>query len=252
LNTSDSVCIVVVDDEPEIREEVCEALGFGGFHGVGVGTVDEFWRLAQNQAIGLVIVDLMLPGSSGNDLAREIRAVSDVGIVIVTGRGDVTDAIVALELGADDFIQKPVHARELLARVKAVLRRSGVGHRIQPDSVGDMDDEQQVASPAVTFLEWEFDLGARTLTAPSGSEVELTTAEYDLLRLFVERPRITRTRDWLLDQLHGPQWVGYDRGVDGLVSRLRRKLMMADQRCASLFKSVRGVGYMFTATVTRK
>ena len=122
------MCIVVVDDEPEIREEVCEALGFGGFHGVGVGTVDEFWRLAQSQAIGLVIVDLMLPGSSGNDLAREIRAVSDVGIVIVTGRGDVTDAIVALELGADDFIQKPVHARELLARVKAVLRRSGVGH----------------------------------------------------------------------------------------------------------------------------
>ena len=115
-----------------------------------------------------------------------------------------------------------------------------------------MDDEQEVASPAVIFLEWEFDLGARTLTAPCGTDVELTTAEYDLLRLFVERPRITRTRDWLLDQLHGPQWVGYDRGVDGLVSRLRRKLMTADQRCASLFKSVRGVGYMFTATVTRK
>ncbi|MAP12516.1 MAG: hypothetical protein CMQ61_10745 [Gammaproteobacteria bacterium] len=106
------------------------------------------------------------------------------------------------------------------------------------------------SSSALKFLDWTFDLEARTLAAPSGLPVELTTTEYDLLKLFVERPRIARSRVWLLDELHGPQWVGYDRGIDGLVSRLRRKLVQADERCTGLFKSIRGVGYMFTAPVS--
>ena len=245
----ESVCVVVVDDEPEIREEVCEALSFGGFEAIGVPNVPEFWELASTRKIGLVIVDLMLPGGSGTELTRQIRAVSEVGILMVTGRGDITDAIVALELGADDFLQKPVHARELLARARAVLRRSGPEHEICHNTDAKEHDYEG-SSSALKFLDWTFDLEARTLTAPSGLPVELTTAEYDLLKLFVERPRIARSRDWLLDELHGPQLVGYDRGVDGLVSRLRRKLVQADERCTGLFKSIRGVGYMFTASVS--
>jgi two-component system phosphate regulon response regulator OmpR len=188
----------------------------------------------------LVLLDLGLPDADGLVLAREIRARSEVGLIILTGRGDEVDRIVGLEIGADDYIVKPFNLREVLARVKSVLRR------LQPAGTGGMFRAGQ--SRFFRFERWSFDLDLRRLTRPNGVEAQLSTGEFDILSIFVVNAGRVLTREFLMEQTRGRAWEAYDRTIDAQVSRLRRKLEV-DPAEPQMLKSVRGVGYVFAAKV---
>jgi DNA-binding response OmpR family regulator len=232
--------VLILEDDRATLEEVEETLIDGGFDTLSAGNMQEFKDLGKQHIIDFFLIDLNLPDGNGLTLAKEIRAESDVGIIIVSGKSSEIDRVVGLEIGADDYITKPFSSRELLARVQSVLRRT---HRSTWPKTAN-DSEEGVAE----FLDWTLDLGSRHLRLKDGTGIELTTAEYDLLKAFVESPNRVLSRDFLLDQLHGLDWAGYDRGIDGLVSRLRRKIQQPLQP-EPLIKTVRGVGYMFTASV---
>jgi DNA-binding response OmpR family regulator len=232
--------VLILEDDRATLEEVEETLIDGGFNTLSAGNMQEFKDLGKQHIIDFFLIDLNLPDGNGLTLAKEIRTESDVGIIIVSGKSSEIDRVVGLEIGADDYITKPFSSRELLARVQSVLRRT---HRSTWPKTAN-DSEEGVAE----FLDWTLDLGSRHLRLKDGTGIELTTAEYDLLKAFVESPNRVLSRDFLLDQLHGLDWAGYDRGIDGLVSRLRRKIQQPLQP-EPLIKTVRGVGYMFTASV---
>jgi two-component system OmpR family response regulator len=235
--------VLILEDDRATLEEVRETLIDGGFVTLSAGNIRECEDLSGLHIIDLFLIDLNLPDGNGLTLAKEIRAESDVGIIIVTGKTSEIDRVVGLELGADDYITKPFSPRELLARVQSVLRRthgSTWPRRAKDSGVGIAE-----------FLDWTLDLGSRHLRLQDGTGIELTTAEFDLLKAFVESPNRVLSRDFLLDQLHGLDWSGYDRGIDGLVSRLRRKIQQPLQP-EPLIKTVRGVGYMFTASVKNR
>ena len=178
----------------------------------------------------------MLPGEDGLTLARSLRSQSDIGIIILTGRGETVDRIIGLEMGADDYLPKPVHLRELLARVKSVLRRVRA------------DEAPQPARSRVRFAGWSLDLSSRELLSPAGQQVRLTTGEFDLLAAFVNNPNQVLSRDRLLDLARNREAGPFDRTIDVQVGRLRRKLE-DDPQNPSLIKTVRGSGYIFTPTV---
>jgi DNA-binding response OmpR family regulator len=234
--------VLILEDDKATLEEVEETLIDGGFDTLSAGNMQEFKDLGKQHIIDFFLIDLNLPDGNGLTLAKEIRAESDVGIIIVSGKSSEIDRVVGLEVGADDYITKPFSSRELLARVQSVLRRTQKSTWPRTAS----GSEEGVAE----FLDWTLDLGSRHLRLQDGTGVELTTAEYDLLKAFVESPNRVLSRDFLLDQLHGLDWAGYDRGIDGLVSRLRRKIQQPLQP-EPLIKTVRGVGYMFTASVKK-
>ena len=193
-------------------------------------------------SVDLVLLDLGLPDGDGLNLARELRVQSEIGIIIVTGRSDDIDRIVGLEVGADDYIVKPFNLREVLARVKSVLRR------LQPagSATGESLSDQEI----IHFDGWTFDLGRRQLTSPDGVDVALTTGEFDLLSVFIQHSGRVLTRDYLMDQTRGRSWEAFDRSIDAQVSRVRRKI--DDPKNPKLLKSVRGAGYVFTAKVERE
>ncbi len=237
--------VLVLDDDPDILNEVSEALTREGYDVVTARDAREMWAATEKQDIDLFILDLMLPGDSGLNLARGIRRKSDVGIIIATGKTEETDRVVGLEIGADDYITKPFSPRELAARVKSVLRRTkGSVYR-------GSETEPGRAAEIAEFGDWRMDLAAHRLTGPDGEEVALTTAEFELLRTLVESPNRVHSRDHLLDRIHGREWAGYDRGVDGLISRLRRKIE-SDLDASPYIKTIRGAGYLFAAKVTKK
>ncbi len=188
----------------------------------------------------LVVLDLMLPGESGLDFAKWLRAQGDVPIVMLTAMADETDRIVGLELGADDYLSKPFNPRELLARVRAVLRRAS----------GEAGAPSAAPAKSIRFGGWTLEPSRRRLLNPDGAEVPLTGGEYELLQVLVERPNRVLTRDMLMDLLRGRQAGPFDRAIDVAVSRLRRKLE-DDGRNPSLIKTVRGGGYVLAATVER-
>lgn len=235
---SDTAHILIVDDQQEICDVVQEYLTGEGYRvstahdGAGMRRV-----LAQSPA-DLVILDLMLPGEDGLTLARSLRSESGIGIIILTGRGETVDRIIGLEMGADDYLPKPFHLRELLARVKSVLRRvqSRIGEGPQP------------SRSRARFAGWNLDLSSRELMSPSGEEVRLTTGEFDLLAAFVNNANQVLTRDRLLDLARNREAGPFDRTIDVQVGRLRRKLE-DDPQNPSLIKTVRGTGYIFTPTV---
>jgi DNA-binding response OmpR family regulator len=229
--------ILIVDDHQDICELVQGYLTGEGYK-VSAAAGGVAMRKVMAQAdIDLVLLDLMLPGEDGLTLARTLRSESNVGIIILTGRGETVDRIIGLEMGADDYLPKPFHLRELLARVKSVLRRA---------SARDVTPE---AAPTVAvFNGWRLDLAARELTAPNGEEVRLTTGEFDLLTAFVGHPNQVLTRDRLLDLARNREAGPFDRTIDVQVGRLRRKLD-DDPTNPGLIKTVRGTGYIFTATV---
>ena len=236
--------IHVTEDDPDVRELISATLSGEGFEVLLAGSAAELRNLEDQSEIDLFLLDLTLPDDSGFSLAKEIRESSDAGIIIVTGRAGETDQVLGLELGADDYITKPFRPRELLARVHAVLRRRKAG-----PSTGD-DAQVTVDRTVLQFLEWRLDLDARSLHAPDAATVPLTTAEFELLLVFVESPKRVHSRDFLLDHIHGREWAGFDRGIDGLVSRLRKKIE-ADPRHPEIIKTVRGVGYIFASDVTK-
>jgi two-component system OmpR family response regulator len=195
-------------------------------------------RLLSQSAVDLVILDLMLPGEDGLTLARSLRSESGIGIIILTGRGETVDRIIGLEMGADDYLPKPFHLRELLARVKSVLRRA------QSRSA----DSSQSSRLRAQFAGWNLDMASRELLSPAGDEVRLTTGEFDLLAAFVNNANQVLSRDRLLDLARNREAGPFDRTIDVQVGRLRRKLE-DDPQNPTLIKTVRGSGYIFTPPV---
>jgi two-component system OmpR family response regulator len=240
--------LLLVDDDREIRELLARFLERHRFRVTAVRDGREARRSWANGHYQLVILDLMLPGESGLDLARWMRGQSDVPIVMLTAMGEETDRIIGLELGADDYVPKPFNPRELLARIRAVLRRAGEGHGSAdlPGGQGSRDHGSRVLG----FGGWSLDPARRRLLNPEGAEVALTAGEFDLLLALAERANRVLTRDMLLDLLRGRQAGPFDRAIDVAVSRLRRKLE-DDGRNAQLIKTVRGGGYVLAASVER-
>ncbi len=235
---NDLAHILVVDDQKEICEVVQEYLSGEGYRVSAAHDGSEMRRVMAQAPVDLVILDLMLPGEDGLTLARILRDESDVGIIILTGRGETVDRIIGLEMGADDYLPKPFHLRELLARVKSVLRRAS-----------SRTQEKPAASRSkARFAGWNLDLSTRELKSPGGSEVRLTTGEFDLLAAFVTNANQVLTRDRLLDLARNREAGPFDRTIDVQVGRLRRKLL-DDVQNPSLIKTVRGTGYIFTASV---
>ncbi len=231
--------ILVVDDDREIRDLLSRFLEKQGMRVTAARDAREARRVWPLGRYHLVVLDLMMPGEPGLDFARWLRGQSDVPIVILTAMGEETDRIVGLELGADDYVAKPFNPRELLARIRAVLRRaSGEGAAKEPPA------------KVIRFSGWTLEPSRRRLLNPDGAEVSLTGGEYELLLVLVERPNRVLTRDMLMDLLRGRQAGPFDRAIDVAVSRLRRKLE-DDGRNPSLIKTVRGGGYVLAATVER-
>ena len=235
---SDNGHILVVDDQKEICDVVQEYLTGEGYRVSTASDGSGMRRVLGQSHVDLVILDLMLPGEDGLTLARGLRDESGIGIIILTGRGETVDRIIGLEMGADDYLPKPFHLRELLARVKSVLRR------VQSRT----GEPSQTARTRARFAGWDLDLSSRELTSPASQEVRLTTGEFDLLAAFVNNPNQVLSRDRLLDLARNREAGPFDRTIDVQVGRLRRKLE-DDPQNPSLIKTVRGSGYIFTPTV---
>jgi two-component system OmpR family response regulator len=232
--------ILIVDDDREIRELLARFLERNRFRVTAARDGREArraWPLGNYQ---LVVLDLMLPGEGGLEVARWLRTQSDIPIVMLTAMGEETDRIIGLELGADDYLPKPFNPRELLARIRAVLRRS----------TDHGEKRTEISSKTIRFSGWTLEPVRRRLLNPDGVEVALTGGEYDLLVALVERANRVLTRDMLLDLLRGRQAGPFDRAIDVAISRLRRKLE-DDGRHAQLIKTVRGGGYVLAAEIER-
>ncbi len=235
--------ILVVDDEAPIRLLLRECFELEGYRvseaADGTALMAE---LAQSK-VDLITLDLKLGGENGLELARQVRSACNIPIVMITGKGDTIDRVVGLELGADDYIAKPFHVREVLARIKAVLRRyeaSFVENAVALHPAGEV----------YAFEEWKLDIPKRELKRASGSVQELTTAEFNMLEMFVKRPSRVLSRDNIMDLLKGHDWSPFDRSIDSLVVRVRKKIE-ANPETPKLIKTVRGVGYVFAADVRK-
>jgi two-component system OmpR family response regulator len=232
--------LLVVDDHREIRDLVSRFMSKHGFRVTVARDGTEMRKVLKSSAIDLVVLDLMLPGEDGLTLCRELRARSNVPIVMLTAMGEETDRIVGLEMGADDYLPKPFNPRELLARVRAVLRRA----QSLPEKGGLPD------AKVVRFGEWSFDTAKRELKQADGVVVPLSTGEFNLLMTFVQHPQRVLSRDQLLDLTHGHAAAPFDRSIDTQVSRLRRKIEN-DPKNPKIIKTVWGGGYVFTPPVER-
>jgi two-component system OmpR family response regulator len=230
--------ILIVDDDAEIRSLLCKYLVKNGLRATAVADGRGMWQALERARADLVVLDIMLPGDDGLTLCRNLRAKSDVPIIMLTARGEETDRIVGLEMGADDYLAKPFSARELLARIKAILRRA----RSLPDNM------RPDAARAIRFSGWTLDTVHRHLVSASGEVTPLSGAEYRLLRIFLEHPNRVLNRDQLVDLTQGRDADPLDRSIDVQVSRLRHRLH-DDPRDPRLIKTVRGEGYVLAADV---
>jgi two-component system, OmpR family, response regulator len=240
-----AVHIAILDDEVEITLLLANYLQGHGYRVTQLHSGRALMALMPADPPALVLLDLGLPGEDGFTIARQLREHWRCGLVIVTGRGDSVDKVVGLEVGADDYVTKPFDLRELLARIKAVLRR------IVPDVAAAHAPvaAQPEARSALGFAGWVLDLGARRLVSPQGPEVTLTTGEFDLLCAFAQHPGRVLSRDFLLGQTHRRESGPFDRTVDVQVGRLRKKLG-DDAEAPRLIKSVRNAGYILVPPVT--
>ena len=233
--------LLVVDDDPGIRDLVGEFLIQHGYTVDTAADGREMERAIERRAPDLVVLDLMLPGEDGLALCRKLRRPGGPAIIMLSAMGEETDRIVGLELGADDYLPKPCNPRELLARVRAVLRR-----RREPAGGGDG------LGVACGFAGWRLDLVRRELRSPHNVVVNLSSGEFSLLRAFAEHPGRILTRDQLLDFARGPQSDAFDRAIDVQISRLRKKLEDgAGSGDVELIRTVRNEGYLFTPKVAR-
>ncbi|KAA0686642.1 two-component system OmpR family response regulator [Azospirillum sp. OGB3] len=233
--------LLVVDDDREIRTLLSQFLTRHGFRVTGAKDGVEMMRTLDSARVDLIVLDLMMPGEDGLSLCRRLRAAPETAqtpVIMLTAMGEETDRIVGLEMGADDYLAKPFSPRELLARVKAVLRRAS-GPPVAGGATGK----------TLGFEGWTLDLAKRELRSPDGVLVQLSAGEYDLLVAFVEHPQRVLTRDQLLDLARGRSAVPFDRSIDVQVSRLRRKIE-PDPADPTMIKTVRGGGYLFTPAVT--
>jgi len=241
--------IAVLDDEVDITQLLANYLQSHGFRVTELHDGPSLMTLMGNDPADLVLLDLGLPGEDGFSIARRMRENWRCGLVIVTGRGDAVDKVVGLEVGADDYVTKPFDLRELVARVKAVLRR------LAPDDVSAAPSAAPTsAAPGISerlrFAGWQLDLAARSLTNPQGQNVPLTGGEFDLLSAFAQHPGRVLSRDFLLEKTRGREAAPFDRTIDVQVGRLRKKIE-ADADDPQIIKAVRGAGYILVPSVAR-
>jgi two-component system OmpR family response regulator len=234
--------ILLVDDDPGIRDLVSDFLGR---HGYDVTTAEDGAAMdraisASAQPFDLIVLDLMMPGEHGLEIARRLAGPGGPAIIMLSAMGEDSDRIVGLEVGADDYLPKPCNPRELLARIRAVLRR-----RIEPAAADP-------AGLVAEFDGWTLDLVRRELSSPDGVLISLSDGEFSLLRVFVDRPQQPLAREELLDLARGKGTDSYDRSIDVQISRLRRKLDSATNSHDELIRTVRNEGYMFTPKVVRR
>lgn len=230
--------ILIVDDDRGIRDLLADYLVKNGYRSSAVAEGKAAAALLAQSRVDLIVLDLMLPGEDGLTLCRNLRARSNIPIIMLTARGDETDRIVGLEMGADDYLAKPFNPRELLARIKGVLRRAGMlPHNLQPDDAN-----------SIRFAGWLLDVAARNLIAANGTVVALSGVEYKLLRVFLAHPNRILNRDVLMDLTAGREAEAFDRSIDVQISRIRQRLG-DDAREAQIIKTVRGEGYVLAANV---
>ncbi|MEM6375410.1 MAG: response regulator transcription factor [Pseudomonadota bacterium] len=235
--------ILVVDDEAKLRKLLVTCFEQEGYRTVEAEDAISAIRCFESERPDLITLDLRLGADSGLDVAREIKRQSDVPIVMVTGRDDVLDRIVGLEVGADDYIAKPFHIREVLARINAVLRRSGRDAR-----AAEMENGKALPAPFYRFEGWQVVPDRFEVTTPDGTSCDMTTAEFNLLMVFLERPKRILSREQLMEFLGGPSYAPLDRTIDNQVARLRKKIE-ADPAAPTIIRTVRGVGYSFASDV---
>lgn len=234
--------ILVVDDDRDIRELIVDYLLKSGYRAIGAANGKEMRAVLDKQAVDLVVLDIMMPGDDGLTLCRQLRSGQhkDLPILMLTARHDDMDRILGLEMGADDYVVKPFVARELLARIKAIMRR----FRTLPPNL-----QVTEAGRIIAFGDWQLDTSARHLLDPTGTIVALSGAEYRLLRVFVDHPQRVLTRDQLLNFTQGRDAELFERSIDLLVSRVRQRLN-EDARTPLYIKTVRSEGYVFSMPVS--
>ncbi|MGZ8915383.1 MAG: response regulator [Methylobacter sp.] len=231
--------ILVVDDDTELRHLLGDYLRKNGYQVTLAADGKDMRKSLDNGKIDLIVLDLMLPGDDGLVLCRNLRVSSNIPVIILTARGDETDRIIGLEMGADDYLSKPFNPRELLARIKSVLRRA----QALPDNVSAKEGRY------LCFAGWRLDTITRNLLAQDGLVVTLSGAEYRLLKIFLEHPNRILTRDQLLELMQGRDAEPFDRSVDVQISRLRLRLR-DDAKEPAIIKTVRGVGYLLATQVS--
>jgi two-component system, OmpR family, response regulator len=239
VNTTTPLHVLMVDDDPDVREIVSEYLSQNDFRVTTVSTGKEMLEILGREAIDLLLLDLRLPGEDGMHLARTVREKSKLPIVMLTGRSEEADRIMGLELWADDYVTKPFSPRELLARIRAVLRRS------QTEVVSPGRDE---TLRAYRFAGWELNVRLHRLQSPQGERIEISRGEFSLLCAFLGSPQRILTRDQLLELSRMHSTEVYDRSIDVQILRLRRKIE-PDPAHPVFIRTERGVGYYFDAPV---
>ena len=243
--------ILVVDDEQRIRTMLTRYLVGEGFRVSQAADGTAMRTVLEQDPADLVLLDLMMPGEDGFTLARHIRQHTMVPIIMLTGKGDLIDRVAGLEAGADDYIAKPFHLREVLARIRTVLRRAQPTAKtasVDNSKSQTVDDKN---SRVLAFQNWELDLVRRELKRSGGAAVPLTAGEFEILRVFALNPNRVLNRDQLMDQVKGREWSAYDRTIDTQVVRIRKKIE-SDPGNPELIKTVRGAGYVFATTVTTR
>lgn len=238
-----STHIAIVDDDVDITTLLANYLASHGYRVTPLHSGRALMALMASDPPSLVLLDLGLPGEDGFVIARQLREHWHCGLVIVTGRGDAVDKVVGLEIGADDYVTKPFDMRELVARVKAVMRR------IESAPAAVAQAPAQTTSTVLCFAGWRLDTAARRLEGPQGATVTLTSGEFDLLSAFATHPGRVLSRDFLLEQTRGREAAPFDRTIDVQVGRLRKKIE-ADPEDPQIIKSVRSAGYVFVPPVT--
>ena len=229
--------IVVVDDDPQLCTMVERYLSAEGLRVSTVPSAESFWTLTESDPPDLALIDVRLPGEDGLSVARKLRERFSVGIIMLSSKGDATDRIIGLEIGADDYLPKPFELRELLARVRSVLRRA------QP--ARDSGAPRSLRN----FSGWTLDLGMRELLGPRGERETLSNREFELMRLLTSRPRQVLSRNVIMDQVFHREWEGLDRTVDILIHQLRTKIE-TDPKNPTLIRTVRGAGYVLATEVS--
>lgn len=231
--------ILVADDEPKIRRLLRNCFEPEGFNVFEAENGREINACLAEKQVDLITLDLNLGVENGLTIAAELRVNHNIPIIIVTGKGDMIDKVIGLEMGADDYISKPFHVREVIARVRAVLRRTE-----SQRSVASVESVKKKFS----FEGWKADFGSYELHDPSGETCDLTSADFKLLEFFLENPQKVLSRDLIMDWISGNEWTPYDRTVDNQVARLRKKLE-PDLSKPKFLKTIRGIGYIFSVDV---
>ncbi|MEO4042056.1 response regulator [Hoeflea sp. CAU 1731] len=227
--------ILVCDDERDVREMLQEYLQKRGFMVSTAGNGVELREVLAELGVDLIILDINMPGEDGLSILRSLRPDNATPVIMLTAAGEVVDRIIGLEMGADDYLGKPVDLRELEARIKAVLRRR---------SVGETEKQSKDKTRSARFGEFQLDIEAAKLLASDGAEVPLTAMEFSLLKVFAENRGRALTRDQILEQAHDRSWDPFDRSIDIRISRIRRKVEVNPEK-PMIIKTVRGIGYIY-------